>query len=95
MWINLWLRGRFAFVNLPLVESAVVEHSVSAYGLRYHDIRLSYSCMLRGLGRAMRMRKPGTGWFAAVRRRADGHAPHALAARPPAPSSPTPAGDRR
>ena len=63
MWINLWLRGRFAFVNLPLVESAVVEHSVSAYGLRYHDIRLSYSCMWRGVARAVRMRKRGTGWF--------------------------------
>ena len=32
MWVNLWLRGRFAFVNLPLVESAVVADSVSAYG---------------------------------------------------------------
>ena len=63
MWVNLWLRGKFAFVNLPLVESAVVEGSVSAYGLRYHDIRLSYSCMLRGLARAIRMRRPGTGWF--------------------------------
>ncbi|MEA2676306.1 MAG: hypothetical protein QOJ81_447, partial [Chloroflexota bacterium] len=64
MWINLWLRGRFAFVNLPLVESAVVEGSVSAHALSYNDIRLSYSCMLRGLARAIRMRRPGTGWFA-------------------------------
>jgi len=64
MWVNLWLRGRFAFVNLPLVESAVVEGSVSAYGLRYHDVRLSSGCMLRGLLRAIRMRRRGTGWFA-------------------------------
>ncbi len=63
MWINLWLRGRFAFANRALVESAVVEGSVSAYGLRYRDIRLSYSCMLRGLARAIRIRRPGTGWF--------------------------------
>jgi hypothetical protein len=64
MWINLWLVGRFAFVNMPLVESAVVETSVSSYGLRYHDVRLSTTCMLRGLGRAIRTRRAGTVWFA-------------------------------
>jgi glycosyltransferase involved in cell wall biosynthesis len=63
MWVNLWLRGRFAFVNLPLVESAVLESSVSAYGLTYRDVRLSAECMLRGVARAIRMRRPGTGWF--------------------------------
>jgi len=64
MWVNLWLRGRFAFVNLPLVESAVVEGSVSSYGLRYHDVRLSAGCMLWGLRSAARMRRSGTRWFA-------------------------------
>jgi glycosyltransferase involved in cell wall biosynthesis len=63
MWVNLWLRGRFAFVNLPLAESAVVEGSVSAQGLSYRAVRLSATCMLRGVARAIRLRRPGTGWF--------------------------------
>ncbi|MEP7359964.1 MAG: glycosyltransferase family A protein [Chloroflexota bacterium] len=64
MWVNLWLRGRFAFVNLPLVESAVIPTSVSAAGLSYHDVLLSSRCMLRGLAQAIRLRRPGTAWFA-------------------------------
>lgn len=63
MWVNLWLRGRFAFVNLPLAASAVVEGSVSAQGLSYKAVRLSATCMLRGVAQAIRLRRPGTGWF--------------------------------
>jgi len=63
MWVGLWLRGRFAFVNEPLAVSAVVPGSVSAQGLSYRAVRLSATCMLGGVGEAMRMRKPGTGWF--------------------------------
>src|SRR4051794_20490219 len=55
MWVHLWLQGKFAFVNLPLVESAVVQGSVSAQRLSYRAVRLSAGCMLRGLGRAIRM----------------------------------------
>ncbi len=63
MWINLWLRGRFAFVNLPLTASVVAPGSVSVQGLSYRAVRLSATCMLRGVARAIRMRRPGTGWF--------------------------------
>jgi len=63
LWVNLWLRGRFVFVNLPLVESAVVETGVSAQGLSYHALLLSATCMLAGLARAVRARRPGTRWF--------------------------------
>jgi glycosyltransferase involved in cell wall biosynthesis len=63
MWVNLWLRGRFAFVNEPLAVSAVVAGSVSAQRLSYRAVRLSAACMLRGVSQAIRMRKPGTGWF--------------------------------
>jgi len=64
MWLQLWLRGRFAFVNLPLVESAVVEGSVTAHRLPYSSVRKNMACSFKGLARALRMRKPGTGWFA-------------------------------
>jgi glycosyltransferase involved in cell wall biosynthesis len=63
MWIHLWLRGRFVFVNEPLVESAVVSGSVSAKRMSYKSVRLSSACMFRGALRAVRSRRPGTGWF--------------------------------
>jgi glycosyltransferase involved in cell wall biosynthesis len=63
MWVNLWLRGRFCFVNLPLVESAVVYGSVSAHRMSYASVRLSAGCMLGGLAKAVRLRRPGTRWF--------------------------------
>jgi len=63
LWISLWLQGRFVFVNLPLVESESVSAGVSRHRLSYHAVRLSSSCMINGVSRAIRMRKPGTGAF--------------------------------
>ena len=96
MWINLWLHGRFAFVNLPLVESAAVSGGVSAHRLSYHAVRLSSSCMLRGVGRAIRMRKPGTGAFLvfAARRLIHLHTRWLLGIRGPTHPAEQPAGWR-
>jgi hypothetical protein len=63
MWAHLWLRGRFAFVNLPLVESAVVGGSVSAHKLPYQAVELNMRCMWSGVFSAIRIRRPGTRWF--------------------------------
>jgi glycosyltransferase involved in cell wall biosynthesis len=60
MWIELWLRGKFAFVNLPLVESEVTTGSITAHRLPYHAIVLNMRCIYGGLWRAMLRRKPGT-----------------------------------
>lgn len=64
LWMQLWLHGRFTFVNQPLFESVAIESGVSMGRLAYRDVRKGLMCAAATLAGSIRARRKGTAWFA-------------------------------
>jgi glycosyltransferase involved in cell wall biosynthesis len=64
LFIQLWLNGRFAFVDEALFESVAPPTGLTGSGLRYRDVRLGLARAGRALLVALRRRRRGSGWFA-------------------------------
>ena len=64
LWPELWLRGRFAFVNDELFSSIATYGGLSTGQVRYRYVLLSLARNGRSLARASAARRAGTPWFA-------------------------------
>jgi glycosyltransferase involved in cell wall biosynthesis len=64
LFTQLWLHGRFVFVNESLFESIAPPTGLTGGHLPYRDVRIGLVRSGKALVQAVRMRRRGTGWFA-------------------------------